>query len=106
FTKLLHFLKLVLILIGALRIETFRVSWFSIDDLPIDVHWVFILEGWEPSKHLIDKDSQCPPIHWFTMALVQQNLRSYVLWSSTDSVCSLCYNLSKTKVDHLQVTII
>ena len=37
-----------------LRVETFGIAWLGIDDLPVDVHGVLILEGWEASQHLVD----------------------------------------------------
>ena len=37
-----------------LRIETFWIAWLGIDDLPVDIHWIFVLEGWEASQHLVD----------------------------------------------------
>ena len=89
-----------------LRVETFWIAWLGIDDLPVDVHWVFVLEGWEASQHLVDQDSKSPPVYWLAMALIQENLRSDVLRSTTNRVCPFSHYLRKPKVNQLQVTIL
>lgn len=40
------------------------------------------------------------------MTLVKENLGCDVFRSPTDSEGSLCYNLSKTEIDHLEISIL
>merc|ERR1719235_557631 len=48
-------------------------------NLLIDAHGVLVHEWWIADDHLIDEDAKAPPIHWFTMTLVEKHLRCDVL---------------------------
>lgn len=57
--------------------------------------------------HLVDENTQSPPIHCLSMSLIQNNLRSNVLWCSTDGKSSaLSQNLGEPKISQLQIPII
>ena len=89
-----------------LRIEPILVFRLRIDDLPVDVHRVLILERWETREHFIDQDTQAPPIDRFPMALIQQDLGSDVLRSTAYGKCTLSYDLSEAEIDHFQISIL
>ena len=91
---------------GNLRVKTLRVSGLSINNLPVYVHWIFILEGWKSCKHFVDKDSKCPPVDWLSVTLVKQDFWGYVFRSTTNSVSSLSYNFGKPKVNQFEVAVL
>ncbi len=88
-----------------LAVESIRVSGLRVDDFSVNIHRVIVLERRIASKHFVKKNSESPPVDGFSVALVQQNLRSDVLRSSANGVCSLCNDLCKAEVNHLQVAI-
>lgn len=61
----------------------------STQDLVVDVHWVFIVEGGTPNQHLKEKDPQRPPVHSVVMSLIHDYFRSQVLRGTAQSVCFL-----------------
>jgi len=89
-----------------LGVESFRVLRLGVDNLLVNVHWVIVDEGGMSSVHLIDKDAKGPPINRLRVTLIEQDLRCDVLWCSTDRVRSLFDDLSKTKVDEFEVTVL
>lgn len=89
-----------------LRIEAIWVFRLRIDDLPVDVHGVFILERWETREHFIDQDTQAPPIDRFSMALIQEDLGSNVLRGAAYGKCTLSHDLSEAEIDHFQISIL
>ena len=44
----------------------------------------FRVERGKPNHHFVDKRSETPPVHWLSMALLVENLRSEVLGGSTN----------------------
>jgi len=64
------------------------------------------LEGREPCKHFVDQDTKSPPIDWFPVTLIEQNLRRYVFRSSTNGKGALRDNLGEAEINHLEVAII
>lgn len=89
----------------ALAIEAIGVSWLSVNNFPVNIHGIVVLEWRVAGQHFVQKDTKCPPVHGLAVALVQQDLGSNVLWSSANGVGALRYYFGKTKVDHLQVTV-
>ena len=72
----------------------------------VDSHRVFIVEGVDPRMHFVHQNAQCPPIHCFSMALVQDDLRSDALGSATNRECSaFVEDLRESEVDKLQIAI-
>ncbi len=56
--------------------------------------------------HLVDQNAQSPPIHFFSMSLVQNHFRSDVFRSSTDCEGSaFSQDLSKAKVSKPQIAV-
>lgn len=89
----------------AFTVETIWVSWLCVDNFPINVHGVVVLEWRVTSKHFVQKDAYSPPINGFPVTLVEQDFRGNILGSTTNGVCSLCNDLSETEINHLEVTI-
>lgn len=109
FTKLLHFLHSYISTYTFsfyLRVEAFRVFGLCVDDLPVYVHGVLVLEGREPREHLVHQYAQRPPVHRLPVALVQQYLRRNVLRGPTDSESTLGNYFRKAEIYHLQVAVI
>ena len=70
FTKLLHFLNKISNLIF-LRIKPFWVAGLGVNNFSVDIHGVFVLEGWESSQHFVYKNSECPPVNWLSVSLIE-----------------------------------
>ena len=80
---------------------------FSLEDVPVDAHGVLVVEGVDSGVHFVDKHSKSPPIHGFSMALIEDDLRSDVLRGSTDGEGSAFdKELGKSKVSQFEVTVI
>jgi len=43
-------------------------------NLLICCHWVVIVERVNARNHLISQDTECPPINWLTMTLIEKHL--------------------------------
>ena len=89
-----------------LGIETVWVLWLGVDDLLIDVHGVIIKEWGVTGVHLVNQDSEGPPIDWLRVSLVEENLGRNVFWGSANGVSSLLDDLGKTVINQLQVAIV
>jgi hypothetical protein len=89
-----------------LRIEAIRVFWLGVYNLPVNVHWILILEGWEPGQHLVDKDAQAPPVYWFSVTLIQKDFWSNILWGAANSEGAFGNDFSEAEVNHLQISIL
>ena len=87
------------------RVEALGVLGLCVDDLTINIHRVISLEWRITSKHFVEQNAHSPPVHSFSMPLVEQDLGSDVLWSSANCIRPLGNDLCKTEVNHLQVTI-
>lgn len=90
----------------SLRIEAIRVFGLGVYNLPVNVHWVLILERWESCQHLVDKNAKAPPVNWFSVTLVQENFRSDVLWGATNCEGTFGNDFSEAKINHFQVSIL
>merc|ERR1712046_354075 len=53
-----------------------------IQDLLVDSHRLCVNKRRLTDQHLIQQNSKRPPIHRFSMALIQQNLGRYVFWGA------------------------
>ena len=89
----------------AFTIEAVGVPRFGVYDFSVDIHGVIVLERRVASQHFVEQNSHSPPVHSFSVPLVEQDLGSDVLWSSANCVSPLSDYLSKTKVNHLQVAV-
>ena len=38
-------------------IKTIRITWLSVNDLLVNIEWIFILEWWEACEHLINENT-------------------------------------------------
>mmetsp|Transcript_105990 Transcript_105990/g.199617 ORF Transcript_105990/g.199617 Transcript_105990/m.199617 type:complete len:265 (+) Transcript_105990:208-1002(+) len=88
-----------------------KVLWevdLSCQDLLVDAHRILITEWRLANDHLIDKDTQGPPINWLSVTLVQQNLGSNVLRRAAKRVgpCARLNDLRKPEVCELGVAIL
>lgn len=86
-------------------IKPIWVPWLCIYDLPINVHGIVILKWWVSSEHFVDQYAQGPPVDSLSMALIKKYLGSNVLWSSANGVSPLSNNLSKPKVNELEIAV-
>ena len=77
-------------------------SWernLSTENVLIDSHGIIIVEGVNTSMHFVDEDAKGPPVYSFSMALIQDDLRRYVLGGSTNCKCSsFVQDLGETEI--------
>ena len=68
---------------------------------------ILIKERRISSKHLIDKDAKCPPVHGLVVALGLDDLRCQVLWRAAQGPCSVRHLLGESKVsdDHMALSV-
>ena len=62
---------------------------------------VFRVEGWETSEHLVQEDSERPPVDHLRVTLTNQQLWRQVLWGTAEGVCLVLVRhveLAETKV--------
>lgn len=78
---------------------------FALQDVLVDDKRVVISEGVDAGNHLIDEDSECPPVDWFAVALVLKDFRSQILWSSAQSESSIFYVFGEPKVSEFEVAV-
>ena len=59
-----------------------------------------MVEGWKAHHHLVDQDSDGPPICRSIVTLISNDLRCQVLWGPTERLCHgvLCNLLCKSKI--------
>ncbi len=62
-------------------------------------HTVLFRERGEPCEHLVNKDTQGPPVNLFAMARVQNNFWGKVVGSATKRERALNNFLGETEVD-------
>lgn len=74
--------------------------------LNIVEHYVAILvvEGWHAREHLVGEDAEGPPVRGRGVTYTSEDLRCYVLWSSTERI-RLERSLSEAEVAKFKVTI-
>lgn len=89
-----------------LLIEYLREVHLTLQDVLVNDHRVLVSERIDPCVHLVDQNAQGPPIHAFSVPLVQQNLRGEVLWRSTERISPRLNDLRKAKIGQLEVSII
>lgn len=89
-----------------LRVKSLGVLRLCVDDLSINVHGVFVLEGWEPGEHFVHQDAQGPPIDWLSVALIQQDLWCYVLGRAADREGALGNYLRESEINHFEIAIV
>lgn len=56
-------------------------------DLLVDLDWLISEEWGVPSGHLVDQDSQCPPVHSFVVALAEYSSENKVQRLSLHILC-------------------
>ena len=76
----------------------------TFQNILIDCHGVIIREGVDADLHLINQDSEAPPVHGLTMAFLQQNFRGKVLGCSTQGVRSSIDMFCKTEIRKFQIS--
>ncbi len=84
-----------------------KMSWegdLASQDLLVDTHGVIVHEGRLSSHHLIQQNSQRPPINSLAVTLIQQDLWSNVFRRATQGVCFESHSFGKPKVRDLQIT--
>ena len=68
---------------------------------------ILVHEWRSTSRHLVDEDAECPPIHSKSMTLHIQNLRSQILSSSAERLGSLIWlkEFGEAKISQLNVAL-
>ena len=87
-------------------VEAFGVLRLRVDDHFVDIHGVIVAKGSMACMHLVNEDTERPPVHRLGVAFVEQNFGGDVLRRATNSIGSLFYYFSKSVVDQLQIAII
>lgn len=59
-------------------IEVSREFDFTFKDFLVNRHWIVIIKWIDSCQHFISKNSEAPPINWFSMPLVSKNLRGEI----------------------------
>lgn len=78
----------------------------ALQDLLVDCHGVVIVEGVDSGDHLVGEDAECPPVDWFAVALVEEDLGCQVFGSTTESVSARLAILGETKVCQFQISLL
>ena len=78
---------------------------FSLKNILIDDKRVIVGERVDASNHLVDKDPQSPPINWFSVSLIGENLRSKILRSAAKSESAAISDFSKAEISQFQVSV-
>mmetsp|Transcript_7297 Transcript_7297/g.8755 ORF Transcript_7297/g.8755 Transcript_7297/m.8755 type:complete len:303 (+) Transcript_7297:131-1039(+) len=84
----------------------FKMAWTVVlagQDLLVDSKGALVIEWRIPCEHLIDNDTQSPPVYRLIVALALDDLRRKVLGSSTQCPSFVRYLLREPKVSDLQV---
>ena len=80
---------------------------FALEDVSVDAHGIFVVEGVDSSVHFIDQNSESPPVDCFSVTLVQNNFRSDVFWSSADGEGSAFgQKLGESEVCEFEVAVV
>jgi hypothetical protein len=85
-----------------------KVAWelyFSLQDLLIDSHGVFIIEWINTCQHFVDQNSECPPVNWLSMSFIEKNFWGKILRCSAKRVSASFDVFGETKVCELEVPI-
>ena len=93
--------------------QTLGVSWeilrefdLALQDILVNSHRIIITERIYTDEHFVDENAQAPPIHRFSVTLLQENLRSEVLRRSAQGVCLAVYELREAEVCQLEVALL
>lgn len=79
----------------------------SLQDVSIDPHRVLIVEGVDTRMHLVDENTEGPPVNSFAVTLVKDNLGSNVFRSPANSEGpAFSEELGKAKVSKLEVAVV
>lgn len=54
----------------AFTVEAIGVSWLGVDNFPVNIHGVVVLEWRITCKHFVKQDAHGPPVHCFSMTLI------------------------------------
>lgn len=77
------------------------------EDVLVDTHGVFVVEGIDSSMHFVDEYTQSPPINGFSVTLVKNDFRSDVFWSSANSECSsFVEHFCEPEVSELEIAVV
>lgn len=80
---------------------------FTSEDVFVDSHWVLVVERVDSCVHLVNENTQSPPVDGFPMALVEDDFRSNVLGSTADGESSaFIEDFRESEVSEFQVTIV
>ena len=80
---------------------------FSLENVSVDSHRVLIIEGVNSSVHLVDENSESPPVDCLSVALVEDDLGSDVFGGSADGEgSSLGEELGEPEVGELEVAVV
>lgn len=86
-------------------VEILRAFDLSPENVLVNDHRILVREGVDTCIHLINEDTQSPPIHTLPMSLVQQDLGRQVFRRPTKGVGACLYLLSKAEISELEVAI-
>ena len=78
---------------------------FSLQNVLVDDQGIVIGEGIDSCNHLINEDAESPPIHWFSMPLILQDLRSKVFRRAAERKSPSFDDLRKPEVREFQIAI-
>lgn len=76
-------------------------------DVLVDSHWVVVVEGVDTGVHLIDENTQSPPVDGLPVALIEDDLGGDVFGGAADREgAALVEDLGEAEVSELQVAVI
>lgn len=87
-------------------IKAVWISWLRVDNFLVDVHWIVIHEWSMAGVHLINQDTEGPPVNWLGVAFVEEDFGGDVLGCATDGVGALLDFFGKSIVNKLEIAII
>ena len=82
-----------------------EVYW-ALSDQEVHSVPVAVEEGWNADDHLVDQDSECPPVDSVVVAVPDKHFWGQVLSGATERVCELTVvnGFSETEIGDKQVT--
>lgn len=79
----------------------------ALQDIPVDSHRVLVVEGIDACVHLVDENSQSPPVDCFSVALVENDFWGDVLRSAADREGpALGQELRKAEVSKFEISVV
>lgn len=88
------------------RIKAVWISWLRVNNFLVDVHWIVIHEWSVTGMHLINQDTEGPPVNWLGVAFVEEDFGGDVLGCATDGVGALLDLFGKSIVNKFEIAII